>query len=268
MRAASAAERVAAEVARAARRPRAARALILDLDGTLAPIARTPDAARVPGPVLRSLHDLVDRGWRIAIVTGRPRREALTLVPVPRITVFGSHGLEGAHRTLPRAARAVRARLARLARAAAREASRFPGVRLERKPVGLAFHDRALAPAARRRWRRRVAAWLSGCDLDGLEVLRGKCVIELRPARLGKERVLRAWRPARARAGDRSLVAVGDDGTDEDLFAALGPSGLPVRVGPPRARTAARRRLPSARAVAEFLSVLADRSAAGDADER
>ena len=157
MRAASAAERVAAEVARAARRPRAARALILDLDGTLAPIARTPDAARVPGPVLRSLHDLVDRGWRIAIVTGRPRREALTLVPVPRITVFGSHGLEGAHRTLPRAARAVRARLAR-------EASRFPGVRLERKPVGLAFHDRALAPAASRHGCRAATSTASRCS--------------------------------------------------------------------------------------------------------
>ena len=62
---------------------------------------------------------------------------------------------------------------------------------------------------------------------------------------------------ASARRRDESLVAIGDDRTDEDLFRAVGKRGLTVRVGRPGVRTAAEARLPSPAAVRRFLTDLA-----------
>ncbi len=56
---------------------------------------------------------------------------------------------------------------------------------------------------------------------------------------------------------DASLVGVGDDRTDEDLFRALRGRGLAVRVGRPGLRSAARCRLSSPVAVQRFLAELA-----------
>ena len=55
---------------------------------------------------------------------------------------------------------------------------------------------------------------------------------------------------------DASLVALGDDRTDEDLFRALEGKGLTVRVGRPGRDTRAVPRLPSPMAVRRFLEEL------------
>ena len=252
------ADRLAASVASAAGRPGAARALILDLDGTLAPIAPTPEVARVPAHVLASMRALVGAGWRIAVVSGRSARQTKTMVPVPGVAIFGSHGLEQLGRPLPRRFDAVRARLGRMARRANEVAASFPRVRVERKPVGLAFHDRALSRGERVRWHRRLAAWLATQDLSGLQVLHGKRVIELRPAGVDKSTVVSSFPPARGwHRFDPSLVVIGDDRTDEDLFDAVSRLAVAIRVGRKGVRSRAPHRFPSPVAVARFLDALA-----------
>ena len=52
-----------------------------------------------------------------------------------------------------------------------------------------------------------------------------------------------------------TVVFVGDDVTDEQGFAVLGPGDVGIKVGP--APTAAGRRLPDPQAVGEFLAALA-----------
>jgi len=52
------------------------------------------------------------------------------------------------------------------------------------------------------------------------------------------------------------VVAIGDDRTDEDLFASLPPEAITVRVGP--GPTRARYRLEGTGAVREMLHLLAD----------
>jgi trehalose-phosphatase len=253
--AAGGAQALAALVARAGGRPGAARTLLLDLDGTLAPIAPTPGEARVPDVVRRSLRDLARRGWTPVIVTGRPAGEARRLVGVRGLAVHGSHGARGA------LSRRDSRSLARLAARARRAARGVPGALVERKSHGLAFHDRGVAPARLRRWRRLVAELLDGADRSSWEIVRGKRVVELRSRGVHKgrvlDRVLGRRRPRRAPGLDASLVAVGDDRTDEDLFAAIRGRGLAVRVGRRVARTHATRRLPSPAAVARFLAALA-----------
>lgn len=254
---------LAEEVARAARRPRAARTLILDIDGTLAPIVDDPGRARVPAPVLRSIRALVEEGWHIAVVSGRPAADARGLVPVDGVTIYGCHGAEREDTGVPQKLRPLTTRVARIAREARRSASRFPGVRIERKPVGVAFHDRAATSATRARWRRTLTAWLAARDLDGLELLSGKKVLEIRPAGIGKSIVAHDWHPARRFRGlDRSFVVIGDDRTDEDLLSVYASRAVTIRVGDSRVRTVARRRLPSPAAVGRFLAALAARDGA------
>ncbi len=250
---------LAAEVSRAAERTDAARTLLLDLDGTLAPIAPAPRLARVPEPTRDALRALARSGWTLAVVTGRPGAEARRLLALRGVAVLGSHGASG---RLARGPSRVLARIAARARSISR---RTPGSLVERKPHGLAFHERGVARARRAAWRRAVRAILASEDLAGLEVLRGRSVTELRARGAHKGRALERVagpRPTPApRTLDASLVALGDDRTHEDLFAAIRGRGLGVRVGRRGVRTGATRRLASPAAVRRFLAALASREA-------
>lgn len=250
---------LAAAVARAARRPGAARTLLIDLDGTLARLAVDPASVRVPPEVLEVLQSLARGGWRVVIASGRPLAEVRRLAPSRAIRAFGSHGLEPPSRSRGGSSdRALARSFDRLERGLRRLAGRWPGARIERKPFGLAVHDREVAPRELRAWRALLRRWLDAQDLRGLERLRGRRVLELRPAGASKAAILPRLRlPGPDGRRDASLVAIGDDQTDEDLFRALVGRGLCVRVGARRERSAASRRLPSPAAVARFLSALA-----------
>lgn len=250
---------LASQVAEAAGRPGAARTLLLDLDGTLAPIALTPAEARVPLRTLELLERLVELGWSIAVVSGRPAVQVRSMVPLPRVRVFGSHGIEGLdEEAIPRASPTHALRLAALAEEAPSIAAGIPGALVEIKPDGIAFHERAVASGSLATWRGRVREFLARSDLEGLEVLRGRRVVEIRRRGAHKGLVLRAilagggWPEV-----DGSLVAFGDDRTDADLFRSLEGKGISVFVGRNRRRSRARRRLASPASVQRFLESLA-----------
>jgi trehalose 6-phosphate synthase/phosphatase len=131
---------------------------------------------------------------------------------------------------------------------------------VERKRAGVAFHDRNVPPRRLRLWRERLRCWLSEQDLKGLETLRGRRVLELRPIGTHKGSVAtRLLEHSPTPEGkDESLVAVGDDRTDEDLFKGIGKRGLTIRVGRAGVATAAEQRLPSPSSVLRFLCALAE----------
>lgn len=235
----------------------AARTLLLDLDGTLAPIVAHPDLARVPPATRDALRALRAAAWRVVVVSGRPRRDASALVSLPELPVFGSHGLEGPgpgdeHPLAP----GVAERLAALEQDGRRLAESVTGVLVERKAGSVAFGHRLVAPAGRAEWKRRLAGFLSARDLSGLELLHGRAVLEVRAREANKSRALRALGLPGSDRLDESLLALGDDRTDEDLFAAIAGQGLGVLVGRPRA-TRATHRLASPAAVGRFLGRLA-----------
>ncbi len=69
--------------------------LLLDVDGTLAPIAPRPDAAAVPPEtraVLAALVALPDT--HVALVSGRAAADALRMVGIPTLAAAGNHGFE------------------------------------------------------------------------------------------------------------------------------------------------------------------------------
>jgi trehalose-phosphatase len=184
------------------------------------------------------------------------------MVPLRRIVVFGSHGIEGRWPGQPalRVPRGPALRLEALARVA-QVLERRRGVFVERKPAGLAIHDRNVPSSELNSWRRERDLWLREQELNGLERIAGKRVLELRPRGAHKGRVAETL-PLEAGAPrpDASLVAMGDDRTDEDLFRAVRGRGLSVLVGRPRRTTLAEERLPSPLAVQRFLIRLAELS--------
>ena len=69
-------------------------AIILDVDGTLAPIVVRPELAQVPPGTRRELERLVGRYLLVACVSGRTGADAERVVGVPGIRYVGNHGLE------------------------------------------------------------------------------------------------------------------------------------------------------------------------------
>jgi trehalose 6-phosphate phosphatase len=198
-------QRLAAEPQRAG--------ILLDVDGTLAPIVPRPEDARVPEETRRELARLTSRYALVACVSGRPGADVERLVGVPGVAVVGEHGLE-----LAPEAGEWSERLASFAAGVD-----WPA---ERKPLSLTFHfRRAEDEAAARAYLTRVEA---AARAEGLVPRWGRMVLEVRPPVTADKGTAVALLVARA-AVSRALYA-GDDTTDLDAFAGLAGLDLAVRV--------------------------------------
>jgi trehalose 6-phosphate phosphatase len=193
----------------------AAAAVLLDVDGVLAPIVDSPADATVPEETRAELRRLHGRYGLVACVSGRPSADAERVVGVPELTYVGEHGLELA----PEAAD-WRERLHAFA-------AGIDWDDVEPKPLTVTFHfRRAEDEAAAARTLAQVAA---RAREEGLVARFGRKVLELRPpvdAHKGT-----AVQALLERAGLRRALYAGDDTTDLDAFDALDGLELAVRVG-------------------------------------
>lgn len=200
-------------LARLAAEPRRA-AILLDVDGTLAPIVARPEDARVPDEIRRELARLASRYALVACVSGRPGTEVERLVEVPGVAVVGEHGLE-----LSPEAELWADRVASFA-----SGVDWPA---ERKPLSVSFHfRRADDEAAARAYLTRVE---DAARAEGLVPRWGRMVLEVRPPVRADKGTAVAELVRRA-AVTRALYA-GDDTTDLDAFRALDEIECGVRVG-------------------------------------
>jgi len=219
---ASTAQALAEGLAPLTSEPRRA-AIFCDVDGTLAPIVRRPEDARVREEVSRLLSRL-GRGYgSVACVSGRPVVEARRLVGVGSIAYVGSHGAEilEAGAKQPELVEAFaswegRTRAFAHARADDREVRRLR-VRLEDKGPIKAFHWRG-APDEE-----AAKTLLEGVAREareeGLDIHWGRMVLEIRPpVPVDKGQAVRTL--IEKAAVDAALYG-GDDVTDLDAFDAL-----------------------------------------------
>ncbi len=236
--------------------------LLLDFDGTLAPIAERPDLARIPEATRSSLRELAVRpGGLVAILSGRAIDDVRSLVGLESLYYAGNHGLEiagpgGVYFEEPTAC-VLRDRLADRTRDLRRRIEDLPGVEVEAKGLTTSVHYRRADPGLWEAVGDRVAAIVPPGD-PSFAIHAGKCVHEVRPrAGWGKGHAA-AWLLRRlGRAGDIPLF-LGDDLTDEDVFIALSERGVTARVGP-FVRTHARYRVDGTEEVARCLSWLVHR---------
>jgi trehalose 6-phosphate phosphatase len=188
-------------------------AVLLDVDGTLAPIVERPELAAVPEDTRAELRRLVERYALVACVSGRTGKDAARLVGVDGVVYVGVHGLE-------LAAEAERWR------DALRPFAKEPWPWLEDKGLTVALHwreapDEEDARSALERVAERARA-------AGLETRWGRKVVELRPpVDADKGTAVRSL--LRERRLTRALYA-GDDTTDLDAFRGLCGLELAVRV--------------------------------------
>ena len=68
--------------------------MLLDVDGTLAPIVSRPEDASVPEETRRELRRLAGRYALLAFISGRAGTDAARVVGLPGMTYVGEHGLE------------------------------------------------------------------------------------------------------------------------------------------------------------------------------
>jgi trehalose 6-phosphate phosphatase len=188
-------------------------AVLLDVDGTLAPIVARPEQAAVPEETRAELHRLVSRYALVACVSGRTGEDAARLVGVEGIAYVGVHGLELA----PEAERW---------REALRQFAAVDWPWLEDKGLTVALHWReAEDDEAARSVLEAVSARAEGA---GLEARWGRKVLELRPpVEADKGTAVRALLEER---GLRRALYAGDDTTDLDAFRGLDGLEVAVRI--------------------------------------
>jgi len=193
--------------------------LAFDIDGTLSPIAATPDAARLY-PGVAALLEEARAFAHIAIMTGRAIESGAAMVNVENITYVGTHGVEWCE-GLPTnheiqinpLARPYLAQSAELLNLAEESLAGQPGIFIERKRLGGSIHYR-LAPQPELA-RELILATLRDPAADlNFHLSEGKRVIDIKPMlTLNKGTELRSFVQRFQLAG---ILFAGDDRTDLD----------------------------------------------------
>jgi trehalose 6-phosphate phosphatase len=210
-------------------------AVLLDIDGTLAPIVRHADDAHVPEATRTLLIEVARRYGVVACVSGRRAQAARQIVAIGSITYIGNHGGELLRPGTPRVeldpeleswSERVRSFAAR---AYTSEHQRLR-VRTEDKQAIAAFHwrgvpDEDAAAAAMREIATRA-------EQEGFVVHWGRKVLEVRPpvaldkgigvtALLGEGDAEHDGHVGVDAHRFTAALYVGDDATDVDAFRAL-----------------------------------------------
>jgi trehalose 6-phosphate phosphatase len=225
-------------------------ALFLDLDGTLVNLAPTPSEVTADTALTTLLLEIQARtDGAVAVLTGRSLQDADRLLKRSIACVGALHGqhcraVDKTLRQEPPSEAWDRAKeiIADLVARGALEAD------IEDKGGAVALHYRAQpehGPLVARAIEEIASA-------HGLRALHGKMVSEIMPIGATKGVALSTFMQAPPFAG-RTPVAVGDDVTDEDAFAAANAlGGVSVLVGQ-RQNTQARFALPDVAAVRAWL---------------
>ena len=226
-------------------------AYFLDVDGTLINIADTPDTVVVDQALLKLMANLHRAtGGALALVSGRMISDLQSRTRLTQLPMAGLHGLERRdstgrlwlHAAEPAAKSAMKAALEPVV-------GRFPGLLLEDKGLTLALHYR-LAPTLAT-YVHRLMRQLVQLHAPGLELQRGKFVVEIKPAGIDKGTAVAEYLLESPFKGRRP-VFIGDDLNDEHGFAEVNRlDGVSIKVG--RGLSCARYRLPNVAAVHHWL---------------
>ena len=189
-------------------------AVLLDVDGTLAPIVERPEDAAVPEEARAEVARLAERYGLVACVSGRVSADIRRMVGVKRVEYVGVHGLEGdpnAERFIPRLK-------------AFAERTDWPWTVENKAGVVLSFHYRE---APDEDDASRLADEIAReAKAAGLTPHHGRKVLEVRPP-VQADKGTAVRRLLGERGVPRALYA-GDDTTDLDAFRGLEDADLDV----------------------------------------
>ncbi|SES36381.1 trehalose 6-phosphatase [Tranquillimonas rosea] len=203
-------------------------AIFLDFDGTLTEIAPRPDEISIDPALPRILNDLARAtDGALAVVSGRRLADLEHYLPGFRGVLVGCHGAErrigGTYERIDECDCETLEGFRDVVRAWVRHKEK---VLLEEKPASVVLHFRQ-APEAMTEGEHFLNSLVEG--LDGWTVHHAKMALELIPSRVSKGG---AVTELLSHMPDRTPIAIGDDTTDETMFAvATQNGGYGIRVG-------------------------------------
>jgi trehalose 6-phosphate phosphatase len=213
-------------------------AVLLDVDGVLAPIVQHPDDAHMPETTRRPLIEVAKRFGVVACVSGRRASDARRIVSLGSIAYLGSHGSEvlkpgSIQPEMDRELQAWTRRVQQFAQEHFDERLQRLRVRLEDKEAIAGLHWRGVPDEEEAEAAIREVA--EAAEEAGFTTHWGRKVLEIRPpVRIDKG----AGIVSLLRDTDlTAAVYVGDDMTDIDAFQGLtelvemGRLGTAVRIG-------------------------------------
>lgn len=221
-------------------------ALFVDFDGTLAPIAPTPDEAYLPRHTKSILVRLAASSrCSLAIVSGRQLEDLKSKVGISNIVYIGSHGLEvsGALSSPIFERRKIYEELISwFKRELEKRFAAFKGIIFEDKALSLAVHYRNVKHEDIANIEDTIREIVASLDVGSLlEIVPGKMVLELRPKFGWDKGSALEWILSQEKVIHENKVFpiyIGDDVTDEDGFRAVAGYGLAVFVGEPKSTLA------------------------------
>jgi trehalose 6-phosphate synthase/phosphatase len=206
------------------------RLLLLDYDGTLIPFFTRPEAAIPIDDLLTLLEGLsADHQNEVVIISGRDRKTLEQWFGSMDLGLIAEHGAwlkEKEWQALEASANEWKGEIRSILEL---YVDRTPGSFIEEKDFSLVWHyrkaDAGLASVRARELKDALLHLSTNLDLG---VLEGSKVMEIKHIGINKGRAAQRWL---AKEPWDFILAIGDDVTDEDIFAVLPESAYTIKVG-------------------------------------
>ena len=211
--------------------------LFLDYDGTLVPIARTPDEAQPDAALLELLTQLAHSEFiHVAIISGRSLASLQAMLPVPAISLVGAYGIEiqmpGATPITRVDPKRIRPKIAEIKSAWQKLIAERSGYFLEDKGLSVALHARFADPQER-------AVIIPSAEViarmatrpGNFQILGNVDFLEVAPLLANKGKAVE-WLLDQKTFADGCIVYFGDDDKDAEAFVVVQQrGGYTIQVG-------------------------------------
>jgi trehalose-phosphatase len=208
--------------------------LLLDYDGTLTPLRKTPDEAILAVKTRRLIEALSKLdNCKVTLVSGRSVKNLKQFAQFKNVTYIGNHGFETqdarCNYNVP-LKKDVRYALWNTHKHLRDSLSDINGIIIEDKRFTISAHHQMVSPTHLHRIKVTVKEIMSKCVRnDELSLFESKNVIEIRPT--GGWNKGWAAKKVLSKYNNFLPICIGDDITDEDMFESFKGIGINIRVG-------------------------------------
>ena len=233
--------------------------LFLDYDGTLVPICSDPERALIAKKITDLLAALQAKGIEVVVISGRSRKFLWQQLKKQNIRIVAEHGAEYYDRRSWRMlvntpidswfylALHIMHHYGRL----------VPGSSVEVKKYSICWHYRNSPTFYSDYQARKLTEELDfGLASFPVQISSGKKIVEVKAIEADKGKFFNWFSQNILDTSDAPVVAFGDDVTDEDLFVALRPDDISIKVG--MEDTKARYRVREQQEVVDFLQAIVE----------
>lgn len=212
--------------------------LMLDFDGTLTPIVKSPKVATLSSKIKKLLSSLSNkRNFYLAIISGRELADIKNKIGIPNIIYAGNHGLKGVISdrkfSFPITKHTLET-IRKIKKDLDVAFNGFSGVFVEDKKIALSFHYRSVQENQLNLSISFLNKILKPYTNKGIiSIVKGKKVYEIRPNvnwDKGDFANLLIKKINLFTEGMAIAIFIGDDKSDEDVFRKL-KNGITIKVG-------------------------------------